>query len=300
MRFRLNGAGYFSSGWKTMKIVITGSDGFIGKELKNHCLARNIEFVGLGHQQIDIRSPEIEKMIPQNLDALIHLAAVSRDRDWRKDPITASDVNIGGTLNLIRAAQTREVKQFIFASSEWVYGNEQATDLQTEESVIDAARITSEYGLTKIAGERLLYMAHQRGLCPVTVLRFGIVYGPRPTALSAVEGIFNEILIQNSVRVNGSLSTARRFVHVSDIAEGILSALGQGGYEVFNLTGNILITLREIIEKTATLLNRQPEVVETDPRSVSIRNPDNQKARKVLGWEPQIDLVRGLSSLLTS
>ena len=290
-----------------MRIVIAGSESFIGKELKQHCRARNIEFIGLdlapskeaGHHQVDIRSPEVDQAIPQNADALIHLAAISRDQDCRKDPIRAFDVNVGGTLNLIRTAQARKVKQFVFASSEWVYGNVQNVGIQTEDSVIDAACITSEYALTKIVGERLLNMAYQRGFCAVTVLRFGIVYGPRTVPLSAVEGLFNEVRTQSSVEVKGSLSTVRRFVHVSDIAEGILSALGQGGYEIFNLSGNTLITLRDVIEQSAALLNRHPTVIETDPQNISIRNPDNQKARKVLGWEPKIDLARGLSSLLT-
>jgi UDP-glucose 4-epimerase len=289
-----------------MKIVITGSESFIGKELKQHCRARDIEFVGLdlapseeaGHHQIDIRAPEVEQTIPQNVDALVHLAAVSSDQACRKDPIAAFDVNVVGTLNLMRAAQARNVKQFIFASSEWVYGNTENDDIQTEDSDVNLAKITSEYALTKIVGERLLYITYQRGFCPVTVLRFGIVYGPRPVPMGAVEGLFNEVRTQNSIEVKGSLGTARRFIHVSDIAKGIIKALGRKDYEIFNLSGNTLITLREIIEKSTALLNRHPTISETDPRSASIRNPDNQRALKVLGWEPKIDLAHGLASLL--
>ena len=290
-----------------MRIVISGSESFIGKELKQHCRIKNIEFIGIDtapsedpdHIMMDIRSSEIERAIPRDVDALIHLAAISRDQDCREDPITAFDVNVGGTLNLIRAAQGQGVKQFVFASSEWVYGDVGNADIQTEESVIDVARITSEYALTKIVGERVLHMAYQRGLCPVTVLRFGIVYGPRPKNWSAVEGLFNAVRTQDVVEIKGSLRTARRFIHVSDIADGVLSVLGRDGYEIFNLSGNTLITLRDVIEQSAALLNRQPKVVEKNPQAVSIRNPDNKKARKVLGWGPVIGLREGLSTLLT-
>ena len=96
----------------------------------------------------------------------------------------------------------------------------------------------------------------------------------------------------------GSLPTARRFIHVADISEGILQALGRSSFDVFNLSGDRLITLREIIETSARLLGRQPVVVERSPEAVSIRNPDNRNARRALGWSPAVELADGLRSLL--
>jgi nucleoside-diphosphate-sugar epimerase len=289
-----------------MKVVITGSESFIGKELRKHCTDRGIEVTGIdalpgqnpGYHQIDIRSTDVSDVIPVEADALIHLAAISRDQDCRRDPAGAFDVNVGGTLNLVRAAQAKRVKQFIFASSEWVYGNVSGEEVQCEDSIIDAGRIASEYALTKIAGERLLFMAHQRGLCPVTVLRFGIVYGPRSTPMSPVEGFFNEVRTQDVIEVKCSLQSGRRFVHVADIAEGILSSLGHGGFEVFNLTGNKFITFQQVIEVSSKLLRRTPKVIESNAHNLNVRNPDNQKARRMLGWEPVFDLETGLESLL--
>jgi nucleoside-diphosphate-sugar epimerase len=288
-----------------MKIAITGSESFIGQELQAHCRARGIEFVGIDvtpghgptHRQADIRSPDVDQAIPEEADALVHLAAISRDQDCRQDLRNAFDVNVGGTLNLIRAAQARRVKQFVFASSEWVYGNVQPGVVQTEDDAIDVMRMTSEYAMTKIIGERLLFVSHPRGLGAVTILRFGIVYGPRPKTLSAVEGIFNEVRTLDTLQMKGSLSSGRRFIHVADIADGILSALGRTGYEIFNLTGNGVITFREIIETSSKLLGRNPKVVESDPKAINLRNPDNAKARKVLGWEPKLSLEQGLATL---
>lgn len=289
-----------------MKIVMTGSESFIGRELKRHCGARQIEWVGVdtapsedpGHILMDIRDPAIEQAIPASADALIHLAAISMDRDCRADPGRAFDVNVGGTLNLIQAARARGVRQFVFASSEWVYGETLNSEQQREDAAIDIGRISSEYALTKLIGERVLAMAHQRGLCPVTVLRFGIVYGPRPPAnWSAVEALFEAVRTQDAVEVKGSLRTARRFIHVTDIARGILAALGRSSYEIFNLSGDTLITLQDIIEQSAQFLNRRPRVIERNPAAVSIRNPDNRKAREVLGWTPQVSLKEGFGTL---
>lgn len=292
-----------------MHVVLTGSESFIGTELKKQCKARGIRITGLDllalqqtdYHQMDIRSPEIAHAIPEGADALIHLAAISRDQDCARDLRTAFDINLNGTINLIKAAQARGVKQFIFASSEWVYGNARPGELQTEDAVIDAARMTSEYALTKIVGERVLFTEHQRGWSSaVTVLRFGIVYGPRPKPMSAVEGLFHEVGTLDTVQIKGSLDSGRRFVHVSDIATGILSALGRTGYEIFNLSGNRVFTFREIIQESMRLLGRNPKVIETDPSSINMRNPDNQKARKQLGWEPKIQIAEGLDTLMNA
>lgn len=289
-----------------MLLVVTGSESFIGAELQRHCRSRGIAVVGIdllarnekSYFQMDIRSPDIGRAIPAGADALIHLAAVSRDRDCRRDLAAAFDVNLGGTINLIRAAQEKKVKQFIFASSEWVYGNARPGQVQTEEDSLDIARMTSEYGMSKIVGERLLFVHHQRGLGPVTILRFGIVYGPRPKPLSAVEGIFNEVRTLDKLEIKGSLRSGRRFIHVADIADGIISAVGRTGFEIFNLSGDQLVTFGEIIEQSAELLKRRPEVVETDPQDLNIRNPDNSKAKQLLAWKPKMDLPSGLQTLL--
>jgi UDP-glucose 4-epimerase len=287
-------------------IVITGSESFIGRELKRICRKRGIAYVGIdvapsndpNHCQASICGPEVEKGIPQGADALVHLAALSTDKACRNDTRLAFEVNVGGTINLLDLANAHGVKQFIFASTEWVYGDVANAAVQTEDTPIDANRISSEYALTKIAGERLVALAHAKGAFGATVLRFGIVYGPRPANWSAVEQLFNAVRTQDTIEV-GSLATARRFIHVSDIAGGILSTVGRRGYEIFNLAGNILISLRDIIDQSAELLGRKPEVVERNPQAVSIRNPESSRARRELGWEPSIGLGEGLSSLLT-
>ena len=291
-----------------MKIVVTGSESFIGRELRRHAFAEGIGWVGIDmaapegneHLRMDIRSPEIDKLIPENSDALIHLAAVSRTQECREDPKLAFDVNVGGTLNLIRAARERKVRQFIFASTEWIYGDVVRGEFQREDEPIEPDRIPSEYALSKFFGERVLFMAYRRGFCPVTILRFGIVYGPRPNNWSAVEDLFHTVRTKERVEVKGSLKTARRFIHVSDVANGILTALGRQGFEIFNISGDSLITLGEIIKTSQGLLSRQPEVVEKDPSAVSIHNADNRKACSVLGWKPQIDLKAGLQSLISN
>lgn len=291
-----------------MNIVVVGSESFVGRELKKQCAGRGIGVVGLDLVKgedpativADITKANIADFVPEGADAIILLAAISRDQDCKRDPVGAFDVNVKGVLNLIAAAQAKKVKQFIFASSEWVYGNSKVGEIQREDDVIDINKVQGEYALSKLMGERLLAMAHQRGLCPVTILRFGIIYGPRPKPMCAPEGIFNEVLTLDPLEMKGSLSSGRCFIHVSDVADGILTTLGHGGYEIFNLCGNRLVTFREIIEVSKNIHGKNPKVSETDPKAVNVRNPDNTKFRKTFNWAPKLDIEQGLKTLKRS
>ena len=289
------------------KIIITGSESFIGKTLISQLQSMDYDIIGFDSlkpnnptyefHQIDIRNPEIEKLIPQDTDVLIHLAALSRDPDCRDNALQCFDVNVMGTLNLIKSAKIKNVKQFIFASSEWVYDKFTDSEEKNEKSEINIANHNSEYALSKLVTESNLRQQYNNKFCNVTILRFGIIYGPRKSNWSAVESILNQIKNQDKVSV-GSLKTGRRFVHVSDIVRGITHSFGLEGFNIINLTGNKINTLKDIIDTSQIILDKKIEVIESDPEQISIRNPSNLKAKKIINWEPKIDLKTGLESLL--
>lgn len=282
------------------KLTIVGSESFIGKVLAARCREQGIEVAGIdtvaapGTVRADIRDSKLAQHIPAGAP-LVHLAAISRDPDCRADPALAFDVNVTGTLNVLRAAQQREVPHVIFASSEWVYGDVRNDEVQVEDQAIDLTRMKSEYAITKLTAEQGLRLA--RGDVAVTVLRFGIVYGPRKTNWSAVESLFNSVRTQPEVKV-GCLRTARRFIHVSDIASGVLAAAADAdGFRMFNLSGDRLVTLGEVIETSERIVGRKPRIVEGDAAAASVRNPDNARARAALRWRPAIGLEAGLRDL---
>lgn len=289
-----------------MKIVVTGSESFVGKELISQCKTKGIEVIGLDSREtestdyefhkVDIRASTVADFIPIGIDAIVHLAALSRDADCRGKAYECFDINVMGSLNLIRVASKKNVKQFIFASSEWVYNEFQDNELKDEDSPIDISRHTSEYALSKLVTEANLKQQYQRGFCPVTILRFGIIYGPRKDNWSAMEAVFNSVKHKSEVTV-GSLKTARRYIHVKDIGFGIIKSIGVHGFNVINLTGNKVITLEEIIEKSQKIVGKSVKILETTPDQANIRNPSNERAKKVLDWEPKIDLEAGLKTL---
>jgi UDP-glucose 4-epimerase len=288
-----------------MHIFVTGLASFIGRELLARCAAKGIQVSGVdavpmdhpGARVADIRSPEIAALIPEGVDAMIHLAALSRDPDCRNRGHHCFDINVMGTLALMEAAKARGVKQFVFASSEWVYDTFIPGVPRTEDSVIDASRLTSEYALSKFVSENNLRQQAAHGFCPATVLRFGIVYGPRKTNWSAVEALLNTVATQDEVKV-GSRATARSFIHGPDVAEGIIAALGwTKPYDVFDIQGPDMVSLGQVLDRSAALLGRAPRVVESAPDTPSIRLVGNGKATAELGWTARIGLDEGLRSV---
>src|SRR6185437_14350056 len=173
----------------TMKIIVTGSESFVARELIAQCLKEGIEVFGFDFaknsdlpytfQKGDINDPKIGDLFPEGADAIVHLAALSRDKDCAGRAYDCFSTNVMGTLNLVRAAKARGVKQFIFSSSDWVYEKFAPGEIKDEASVIDIAGHTSEYALSKLVSEANLRQEHLRDQAMgITVLRFAIIYGP--------------------------------------------------------------------------------------------------------------------------
>lgn len=288
-----------------MKIFITGTESFVGKELIAQCEKTGIEITGCDVRQplderfyqVDIRSKNVVDIIPEGVDVIIHLAALSTDALCRDKAHECFDINVMGTLNLIKAAQEKKAGQFIFASTEWAYDSFKENETKDEDSFINILNHTSEYALSKIVSEQNLNQKYKHGFCPVTILRFGIIYGPRESNWSAVEALYNSVRNNDEIIV-GSLKTGRCFIHVSDIVSGIIRSIGIAGFNVLNLEGDKLILLGDIIKTSRKLLNKNPIVTEKNPDSPNVRNVSNRKAKKVLNWQPSIDLETGIKSLM--
>ena len=286
------------------ELFITGAESFVGKNLIKFCQQYGYPYTGIdlvasddpSVSSIDICSPNLDEVIPHGA-TVIHLAAISRDSDCLREPVLANRVNIEGSLNVLRCAKLRSASQFIFASSEWVYGQVSNQSVQTENDRLGIDQLDSIYAITKAIGERYLFLL--RGNLSVTILRFGIIYGPRYNNWSAVESLFDAVKRKEEVTV-GSLRAGRRFIHIDDICLGILASLGRRDYEIFNLSGDATVTLEEILNESMLILGKNPKIIETTPGKVSIRNPSNEKARFHLSWFPQIQLPDGLRTLVAN
>lgn len=284
-----------------MKIFITGGESFVGGRLWEMLDARGHEVTGMdvvpsrrpGCRQLDLRDPALVDAIPEGA-TVVHLAAVSTDPLCRADPLASFDVNITGTIRVAQAALARRCTQVVFASTEWVYGDVANDGAQLEDDPIDVTRIPSAYAFSKVAGERVLAFS---GLQNVTVLRFGIIYGPRGRNWSAVESLADSVVHGRDISV-GSLGTARRFIHVDDLCAGIVAAFGRTGFGVFNLAGATLVTLRDVVDAAQEAARRTVAVTEKQPAATSIRNPMSDRAMRELGWTPALAFPDGMRQIV--
>ncbi len=175
-----------------------------------------------------------------------------------------------------------------------MYGQVSNESEQRESDEIYIQRLDSIYAITKAVGEHYLKLLRED--LAVTILRFGIIYGPRPSNWSAVESLFDSVKNKDEVVV-GSLKAGRRFIHVDDICSGILAAVGQTDFEIFNISSDSTVTLGQVIEESKRIHGTTPKVTESSPEKISLRNPSNLKAKQRLNWSPFVSLLDGLKSL---
>lgn len=288
-------------------IVLSGAAGFVGKKLASRLVELNFKVIAL-----DLVNPEIQEVdfyyfdIAQNLDLLklaipegsifVHLAALSTDPICRENPIDAVNINVTGTARIVELVNRFNFSRLIFASSEWVYPEKQDSISQTESDSLRLENLDSLYAITKLIGENIV-----RTTCsvPNISLRFGIVYGPRTKPGSAPESIAHKISLGEHVTL-GAGGTARRFIFVDDLIEGIYRAIigvlpSQSC--IYNLSGSELVNLKQIADISKDITKQRVDV--TDARGIpSIRNPDPSNFMKDFDFNPKFSLSDGLKACL--
>ena len=277
-----------------MRIIITGNKGFIGSVLEKRCTEQGFEVIGLDLPEVDITRMD-PRNIPEDVDVCVHLAAMARETDCRGRMRDVTEANIQGTMNVYDACVKRGVKQFVFASSEWVYDYTEES-VKDEDDPVHVEKAPNEYALSKMVSELQLRMLWRQTLMSTSVLRFGIVYGKRPGNWCAVESLFNQVRTKDEVNV-GSLLTSRSFIHVDDLTKGIVACFGKPGFNVWNLQGPQVVMLGDILHTSMNIHRRWPKIIDTGAEA-SVRRVSNLKAMEQLKWRPYITLEEGLRTLL--
>jgi len=288
-------------------LVITGSSGFVGEILALCAIREGFEVIGIDLKkssklpcrqlELDLTSENFHNEIPEN-STIIHLASLSTDGACKANPLMALDANLRATALILENAVKSKASHFVFASSEWVYPELSKVISQSEKDELKLTSLNSLYAITKLFGESLIRIDSR---VPHTILRFGIVYGPRFPPGSAVESIAWKIHLNEEVKI-GSKNTARRFIHVNDLINGILKCTDIGpsllNQKIINLSGSELVSLDDVANTSNQILNKSTQIIETGGIT-SIRNPVNALAFELLHWKPKVDLKAGLLECLS-
>lgn len=287
-------------------LVVTGSSGFVGEKLATKAIAEGFDVIGIDVKKstnLDCRQLEIDLISQDFYDKIpagstfIHLASLSTDSLCRENPILAIDANLRATSLVLENAKKSNAKHFIFASSEWVYPERPEVTEQRESDRLDLAELNSLYAMTKLFGESLI---RSTSLVPYTILRFGIVYGPRKIPGSSAESIALKVYSGDEISV-GSKETARRYIFIDDLIAGILQSASKGpdllNTKVLNLAGSEIVSLGEIVSVANEILGKSSAIIDGG-KVASIRNPLIEEISKVLEWSPKINIRQGLERCL--
>jgi len=288
-----------------MRVLVTGSSGFIGKHLIRDLRDRNfhvVEFdIGL-NPQMDVTNKKYVLMFFSETepDVIIHLAANANTFRSREDPYFDFTVNVLGTLNVLESIlKNKKDTYLLFASSAYVYGEPQFVPI-TEDHPLNP---THPYGLSKLVAEHYIRMYNKLFGIPYTILRFFNIYGPGQSlgyvipdlihrAIKLLHKKGNEFLVQSSSEV------VRDFVFIEDAIKAIIKAVEVGPLNTeINICSGIPTKIGELVSHILRILNTsnvKVKYLQDKAGKVSALFGSNKKAYELLGWRPLANIYDGL------
>jgi UDP-glucose 4-epimerase len=237
---------------------------------------------------------EALRMAMSGIDAAFHLAAVADVKDVHNEPHYAESINVRGTINVLEAARKAGLQRVIYGSTTWVYSEVTDTAIVDEQTPLRAP--SHLYTATKIASEYYCQCYSKLYGLPVTILRYGIPYGPRARDGAVVPIFVGKALRGEPLTIAGDGSQYRKFVYVEDLAEGnVLALMSVAKNRIYNLDGTEKVTIRQIAETIQRLLGDvRIEYVPARPGDFSGKEISSELAKRELGWEPKTPFEEGV------
>jgi len=302
-----------------MRAVITGGAGFLGSHLCDYLLARDWEVLAIDNlvtgAEINIRhlgaNPKF-KIIRQDVtkyidvagpvDYVLHFASPASPVDYLKLPIQTLKVGSLGTHNTLGLALAKKAKYFLASTSE-CYGDPHVTPQpETYWGNVNTIGPRGVYDEAKRFSEAITMAYHRAHGVDTHIVRIFNTYGPRMRLNDgrALPNFVYQALAGQPVTVYGTGKQTRSFCYVSDLIEGIYRLMQSEEHEPTNIGNPQEITILEFAERIRMLLGATAPVVfeplpQDDPKQ---RCPDISKARRLLKWEPKVNLEEGLRDTL--
>jgi len=293
---------------KQSKVLVTGGAGFIGSHLVDklvkkgyqvtiidNLLAGKKEYINPKAKFYKLNICNYKKIKPifKDIDYVFHLAAIPRVPFSVKDPITTSQTNILGTVNVFKAACDHNVKRVVFASSSSVYGNQKKLPLKES---MEPGPI-SPYALQKLVGEQFAKLFSESYKTQIICLRYFNVYGPRIDPSSEYSLVLGKFLRQkhnkNPLTIYGDGKQTRAFCFIDDIVNANIRA-----------TESKKIKRHEIInigDRKSYSINYLAELIGGEKKYLPIRKgdllhtkADITKAKRLLSWTPKMSFKQGV------
>ena len=306
--------------WHGRPVVVTGAGGFIGSHLVDRLLelgadvtafvrynsrndpgflggARNGNGSRLRPVYGDLTEADTVRNALRGADCVFHLAALVGIPYSYVHPNEVFAVNAGGTLNVLTAAKDLGINKIVVTSTSEVYG----TALYTPIDEQHPKQPQSPYAASKIAADAMALSFHRSFELPVAVARPFNTYGPRQSYRAVIPTIIGQALGSDEIEL-GNTGPTRDFTFVADTVAGLIKVAesDESIGEEINLGSGFEISIRDLAERIATTAGRSVHVrssaerIRPDASEVRRLVADRDKARRLTGWEPRIELGDGL------
>jgi nucleoside-diphosphate-sugar epimerase len=299
------------------RALVTGGAGFIGSHLVDALLAQNWEVrvlddLSTGKKENlkhvegeidfrlgDIRDLETVRKAAEGTEVVFHLAALGSVPRSVKDPITSNDVNVNGTLNVLVAARDAGTRRVVYSASSSAYGNSPTLPKREDMSALPL----SPYAVTKYVGELYLKVfCNLYGLEGVG-LRYFNIFGPRQDPTSQYAAVIPKFVtaMMKGERpiIFGDGQTSRDFTYVANAVHANLLAADcrNASGQVVNVACGDRYSLNDLVAKLNELLGTDLAPVYSDERPGDVKHSlaSIDAARELLGYEPLVDFVSGLT-----
>lgn len=288
-----------------MKILITGSSGFLGTNLQSELEKRNHTVVGYDYVNgYDIRDRaklnwSISEFKP---DLCIHLAAIANLNHYDDDKKIGGDINITGTTNILDICEKNKVR-VIFASTCCCYGDNKL-DVSYETSDVCP---TEPYSKSKRTSE-LIILERNKQLpyhLKTVICRLATFYGSKHCRRALAKALFMEKIYNGEpIEIHGDGKQTRTYTHVHDMCTGfasIVDNISQVEYNIINISQETPISVLDIIKECKKQTNKEPILKFIDDRESQFVQGriDNTRLRN-LGWSPKYDFSSGMKELFES
>jgi UDP-glucose 4-epimerase len=301
-------------------VLVTGGGGFIGSHLVERLLSdghevRVLDNFATGKRENllewadqvelvegDMRSYERVHTAVRGCELVLHQAALPSVPRSVQDPLTSSEVNITGTLNVLLAARDEGVRRVVFASSSSIYGAN--PELPKREDLLPLPM--SPYAVAKLAGEGYCRSFHEVFGLETVALRYFNVFGPRQDPLSQYAAVIPNFITARLAGkrpvVYGDGEQSRDFTYVENVVDANLLAISADGAagKLYNIAAGERTTLNQLLDHLGALLGREPGARYDPARPGEVRHSqaDIGRARRELGYSPSISLEEGLRRTL--
>ena len=313
------------------KILITGGAGFIGSNLSDYFIAKGYHVTvldnfatGFRHNiahlllhpnfeliEGDIRDLEICKKACENVDYVLHQAALGSVPRSINDPVTSNDVNVSGFLNMLVTAKESKVKRFIYAASSSTYGD--SASLPKVEEVI--GKPLSPYAITKYVNELYADVFSKTYGLECIGLRYFNVFGRRQNPEGAYAAVIPKFVIQlmnhESPVINGTGDYSRDFTYIDNVIQMNEKAMLTDNPEAINTVYNTAVGDRTTLNSLVGYLKENLSLFDAEIQNVEIIHGSEragdiphslasiEKAKERLGYEPSHNIQQGLAEAVT-